>query len=59
MLIEQYTLTLKRELVSGTGKEDRTPIDPPIVLRYSINRIMSPGSYVIVNRMMDEFKVRF
>ena len=56
MLLEQYTLILRHEMVAGERGEDRIEIEPPLCLVYSTDRAHSPGAGVILDRMMDEFK---
>lgn len=56
MLLEQYTLILRHELVSCERGEEMIEIEPPLCMLYSTNRENSPGAGVILDRMMDEFK---
>ena len=53
MSFEQYTLILRHDWVQG---EDRMQVEPPLIMRYSVDRVMAPGPAVILNSMMDEFK---
>lgn len=56
MLLEQYTLILRHEMVAGERGEERIEIEPPLCIEYSTDRAHSPGAGVILDRMMDEFK---
>lgn len=57
MSFEQYTLILRHDWVQTTLKGDeRIQIDEPLVMRYSVDRVMAPGPAVILNNMMDDFK---
>ena len=56
MLLEQYTLILRHEMVAGERGEERIEIEPPFCMAYSTDRARSPGAGVILDRMMDEFK---
>ena len=56
MLLEQYTLILRHELVAGERGEERIEIEPPLCVEYSTDRAHSSGAGVILDRMMDEFK---
>lgn len=56
MLLEQYTLILRHEMVAGERGEERIEIEPPFCMVYSTDRARSPGAGVILDRMMDEFK---
>ena len=57
MSFEQYTLILRHDWVQGSPKgEERIQIDEPLIMRYSVDRVMAPGPAVILNNMMDDFK---